>query len=264
MRFRSHRIGVAAFLAVFFLCASFSYALDLSIEPINAQRAVGGTFRVNIYATNAVNLISYGIKLTFNPAVLQVESAQKYFNSSTLEGWLMDADGSGATTGDQYSTPTPEINNSTGTVTMIGGRLTGASTTGLSGDKVLLGHIIFNPIANGKTNLALSVAKPAPYDNFVGLGGTPPPVYDGDIAPVNAPVNKGVICIRTNPCEGDMNGEGNVNLIDVGILKQDFARDCSVPGPGCLGDLNFDGYVNLIDVGILKADFARSDCSCPY
>jgi hypothetical protein len=263
MRFNRNGIGTATFLAVFLIFAGVGYALDVTIEPANAQRAVGNSFRVNIYANGAVNLISFGVKLTFNPVILQVTSAQKYFNSATLEGWLMDADGlAGTTPSDQYTTPNPEIDNTNGSVIMIGGRLIGTGTTGLSG-KVLLGHVIFNAIANGNTNLAISVAKTPPFDNFVGLGTPLPIVYDGDIAPVPAPAIEGVICVRTNPCEGDLNGDGFVNMGDVGLLKQEFARDCSAPGPGCLYDLNFDGFVNLGDVGILKADFARSDCACP-
>jgi hypothetical protein len=262
MRLRRYRVGVAAFLAVFFLCAGISYALDLSIEPANAQRAVGNQVRVNIYATSAANLISYGINLTFNPLVLQAASAQKYFNSSTLGGWLMDADGSAATTNDQYTTPNVEINNTTGSVTMIGGRLIGNATTGLSG-KVLLGHVIFNAIGNGNTNLALSVAKPPPFDNFVGLGPSPT-VYDADIAPVTAPANKGVVCIKANACVGNLNTDAFVNLVDVGLLKTEYGRtDCNAPGPGCLSDFNLDGFVNLVDVGIQKKDYGRTDCSCP-
>ena len=72
MRFkrRSPCLILATFLAALFLCAGYSYALDLSIEPAKTQRAVNEQFRVNIYATGAVNLISFGIKLTFDPAVV--------------------------------------------------------------------------------------------------------------------------------------------------------------------------------------------------
>jgi hypothetical protein len=262
MKIKGSKLGLAVFLAVSFICAGVSIALDVTVEPTNAQREVGGKVRVNIYANNASNLISYGIKLTFNPAVLQAQSAQKYFNPSTLEGWLMDADGSTGTTNDQYTTPNAEIDNTNGSVTMIGGRLIGVTTTGLSG-KVLLGHVVFNAVGNGNSNLALSVAKAPPFDNFVGLG-TPPVVFDGDIAPVGSPVNKGVVCIRASACEGNLNTDAFVNLVDVGILKQEYGRtNCNAPGPGCLSDLNLDGFVNLVDVGIQKADYGRTDCSCP-
>jgi hypothetical protein len=260
MRFKSHRIGVAAFLAVFFLWAGFSYALDVTIEPSAAQREVNGKVRVHIYATDAINLISFGIKITFNPAVLQVDSADKYYNIDTLAGWLMDADGSGGTKADQYFTPNVVIDNPGGSVTMIGGRLTGATTTGLSG-KVLLGYVVFNAKANGNTNIALSVAKPPLFDNFVGL--SPPTVYDGDIAPVSNPENKGIICVAVGARPGDVNANGAVDAADFAELRAAIGKAYPDPAYNVKADLNGNGAVDAADFAILRVNIGKPILACP-
>jgi hypothetical protein len=53
-------------------------------------------------------------------------------------------------------------------------------------------------------------------------------------------------------CVGDLNGDGVVDLADLGILLADFG--CVPPGP-CVGDLTGDGRTDLADLGILLADF---------
>jgi len=262
MRFNRRGIGTAAFLVAIFICAGFSYALDISIEPANAQREVGGNVRVNIYANDAVNLISYGIKLTFNPAVLQATSAQKYFNPSTLDGWLMDADGSSATTNDQYTTPAPVIDNDNGTVTMIGGRLIGTTTTGLSGE-ILLGYIVFNAVANGNSNLAVSVAKPPDFDNFVGLPANNPVVYDADIAPVETPENKGIICVVIGARPGDINSNGAVDPADFALLRAAMGKSYPDPAYDVNADLNGNGAVDPADFAILRVNMGKTILACP-
>jgi hypothetical protein len=51
---------------------------------------------------------------------------------------------------------------------------------------------------------------------------------------------------------GDLNGDGRVDLIDLGILLADFG--CQPPGP-CPGDVDGDGDTDLADLGILLANF---------
>ncbi len=154
----------------------------ISLEPANAQREVNGQVRVHIYANNADQLISMGVKVTFDPAVLEVVSAEKY--TAFADGWMMDGDGVDTQPPpdpNRYITPLVEIDNDGGSVTMIGGRFigpTGASTTGLSG-KVLLGWIVFKAKTNGTSNLNVDLAKynrirlSKTFNNFVKLDGTP-------------------------------------------------------------------------------------------
>ena len=54
------------------------------------------------------------------------------------------------------------------------------------------------------------------------------------------------------PCSGDLDGDGDTDLADLGILLADFG--CAAPGP-CAGDLDGDGDTDLADLGILLADF---------
>ena len=53
-------------------------------------------------------------------------------------------------------------------------------------------------------------------------------------------------------CVGDLDGDGDTDLADLGILLADFG--CAPPGP-CDGDLDGDGDTDLADLGILLADF---------
>ena len=53
-------------------------------------------------------------------------------------------------------------------------------------------------------------------------------------------------------CSGDLDGDGDTDLADLGILLADFG--CTAPGP-CVGDLDGDGDTDLADLGILLADF---------
>ena len=68
--------------------------------------------------------------------------------------------------------------------------------------------------------------------------------YDTVIHVIAEPV--GPICL------GDINGDGVVDLTDLGVLLADFG--CVPPGP-CDGDLDGDGNTDLTDLGILLADF---------
>ena len=67
--------------------------------------------------------------------------------------------------------------------------------------------------------------------------------------PANAAVYKFAV---GGGCVGDLDGDGDTDLADLGILLADFG--CTAPGP-CPGDLDGDGDTDLADLGILLADF---------
>ncbi len=253
-------------LSCLFGVVGVASALDIVLEPAKAQREVGGKVRVHIYADNADSLISMGVKVIFNPSVLQVFDAKKYSIDADT-GWVMDGDGDPLTTEDQYRTPDVEIDNTNGSVVMIGGNLNGTSTTGLSG-KVLLGWIVFEAMANGVSDLGLDRGKYHPndptstFDNFVsipdGLGGFPV-VEDPTIV-----FSGGTICVVDNACEGDINGDGQVDRSDSRDFKRAF--DTAFPDEGYAvgADFNADGLVNRSDSRTFKGDFNRGDCpACP-
>jgi probable HAF family extracellular repeat protein len=53
---------------------------------------------------------------------------------------------------------------------------------------------------------------------------------------------------------GDLNGDGRVDLADLGILLADFG---CMPPAQCVGDIDRDGDTDLADLGILLANFGR-------
>ncbi len=234
-------------------------ALDIVLEPDNVQREIGGKVRVHIYADNAIALISMGVKVSFDASVLQVIEASKF--EDVPDGWLMDGDGDPLTTGDQYNNPAVEIDNTAGTVTMIGGHLVGDTNSELSG-KILLGWIVFEAKANGDSNINIDLGKYHPshptetFDNFVNTNGTvDEPTNLGDL---------GTICVVENACEGDVNRDGVVNSGDSFKFKTVFPSSFGDGkyDPSC--DLNGDGIVNPGDSFIFRSDFPRNDCpNCP-
>ncbi len=112
-------------LAVFAIAmANVGYALDVIVKPDNVQRKVDEKVRVYLYATGAVDLISFGIQVSFNPDVLQADPtpANTAKNTDFSTGFVMtDTDSSGNPVGTQYTTPDIAIDNTAGTVFMMGG-----------------------------------------------------------------------------------------------------------------------------------------------
>jgi hypothetical protein len=62
------------------------------------------------------------------------------------------------------------------------------------------------------------------------------------------------------PCEGDFDGDGDVDGSDLSVFSADFGRtDCGVPTT-CPGDFDNDGDVDGSDLAVFAADFGRTDC----
>lgn len=62
--------------------------------------------------------------------------------------------------------------------------------------------------------------------------------------------------VVTPPCPGDTDGDGHVNITDLGVVLSQFGAT----GPGLAGDLDGDGNVNITDLGLILAYFGAS---CP-
>ena len=62
---------------------------------------------------------------------------------------------------------------------------------------------------------------------------------------------------------GSDDPDGNVNIFDLILMKQEYSRpDCDTTP--CLADLNEDNNVNIFDLVIMKIEYSRSDCPvCP-
>ena len=245
-----------------FMISGMASALNIDLVPSNVQRAPGSTVRINIHTSDATDLISMGILVSFDPAVLQASAVNtgdtgKYLDCN--DGWIMDADGDCATTADQFATPDVEVDNTAGTVFMIGGRIKGSATDGL--DDPIIGWITFTVVGSeGQTSdLSVNFAHPdsIDYEHFVMLDGT---LVDSTYSPAV----EGAICVDADPCDGNVNGDDRANVLDLGVMRSEFGNNrCNDPGPGCQSDVNNDGIVNVLDLGILRGDFGRIDCSCP-
>lgn len=251
--------GVTTLICSVFLFAGVASALDIVLEPDNAQREVGGKVRVHIYADNAVDLVSMGVKVSFDNNILEAESASKYEEDADT-GWVMDADGDPATTDDQYKTPAVEIDNGNGVVTLIGGNIKGESTTGHSG-KVLLGWIVFEAIANGNSNLEVDLGRYNPnpgetYDNFVMLD----KAVD---EPTNVPSDLGIICVKDGACAGDVNGNGSVDMGDFSKVRMAMGKSFPDAGYDVFADINGNGSVDMGDFSILRGQMGTTCPSCP-
>lgn len=62
------------------------------------------------------------------------------------------------------------------------------------------------------------------------------------------------------PCEGDFEPDGDVDVNDLVVFAADFGRaDCDVGDP-CEGDFEPDNDVDGLDLAIFAEDFARTDC----
>lgn len=56
-------------------------------------------------------------------------------------------------------------------------------------------------------------------------------------------------------CDGDVNGDGNVDPLDAGAVLARFGQDPNVPGVGCEFDANGDGTIDPLDNGYVLARF---------
>ena len=65
-----------------------------------------------------------------------------------------------------------------------------------------------------------------------------------------------------DPCEGDFDGDGDVDNEDLVKFAENFGRtNCFVPGvPPCLGDFDHDGDVDGSDLVVFKTDLGRTNC----
>ena len=146
------RVGflVGGFLMV--LVGTCAWALEVSLEPSEAQCEPTAEVKMEIRLSGASDLLSMGVKVIFPPEKLQVVSADK-----DKEIWKfaeLEPDAAA-----YY--PEVQIDNENGTVTLTGGTL-----TPVSGDP-LLGWIVFECENAGDAGVTAGLAYPTPYDNFV-------------------------------------------------------------------------------------------------
>lgn len=261
----NHNIRLLFVVTLFSVCLIFVphiHALDITIAPIIPEIAEQNTLQMSIYANNATSLISMGVKISFDPAILSVISATK--NQDPETGFILDKDGDPLTTSDQYHSPAVAVDNTNGTVTMFGGRMIGASTTGLSG-QVLLGTIVFQALQTGSSPISVDLGKYHPshpaliFDNFVNRDGSvDEPANLGNLTTITVlsdqdldtlPDDLETDIYHTNPLLADTDSDG---LDDGEELAFWNTMDCS--GSGCAECWNCDLDGDGQDNNLLDAD----------
>lgn len=125
---------------------------------INGYGAVtDSSFKVSIYATSVeCSLISYGVKLDYNPVDLEFLSAHRYEDI-----WYL-GDGQ---TNHPYKEP---IHSEDGYIEFVGGRIDiNNPTAGVSGNEILFAEATFNRRNSNTPDFSLSLANSNGYVNFV-------------------------------------------------------------------------------------------------
>jgi hypothetical protein len=62
------------------------------------------------------------------------------------------------------------------------------------------------------------------------------------------------------PCEGDLDGDRQVDGADLAILYDDYDRTGCLESGDCPGDINADGTVDNLDLRIFADDLGRENC----
>ncbi|MBW2007216.1 MAG: hypothetical protein JRJ16_04085 [Deltaproteobacteria bacterium] len=149
----------------------------------------------------------------FDTGDLEVVSAEK--NDAV---WYF---GSGTTT---YEYMEPEIDNTAGTVVIIGGKLdTEAPTAGVSGDRILLGKVTFNRLSSNTPSITLDFARDGDFANFVKP--TDPPTVlddqnaDGDLTNADMFRVKQLLIDNIYRCYADCNASDDLTNADMFCIK---------------------------------------------
>ncbi len=61
-------------------------------------------------------------------------------------------------------------------------------------------------------------------------------------------------------CEGDFDGDGDVDGSDLAVFSADFGRTDCGEAPTCAGDFDGDNDVDGSDLAVFSTDFGRTDC----
>jgi hypothetical protein len=84
--------------------------------------------------------------------------------------------------------------------------------------------------------------------------------FDGTLAGLPESSDVDALSSGVELCEGDFDGDGDVDGSDLAVFAADFGRiDCG-SGQPCEGDFDNDGDVDGSDLAVFAADFGRTDC----
>ena len=189
---------------------------------------VGDTFTLDLNAEDVIDLAGWQFDIAFDPAVLEAVEVN--------EGDFLKTDG--GTTFFQEGT----IDNTTGKITGL--NATRFNEDGTTGTGTLL-SVTFLAKAEGETQLALN--------NFQ-LGST-----TGE--PIAAATPEVVITIEGQLVTGDVNRDGQVNVLDMILVSRHFGEDASANPQA---DVNRDGTINIQDLILVAQHLGEStDSAAP-
>ena len=183
---------------------------------------VGDTFTLDFKAENVIDLAGWQFDITFDPAVLEAIEVN--------EGDFLKS-GGGATFFQKGA-----IDNTTGKITGL--NATRFNEDGATGTGTLL-SVVFLAKAEGDTQLTLN--------NFQ-LGST-----TGE--PIAIALHEVVITIERQLATGDINRDGQVNVLDMILVSRHFGEDASVNPQA---DVNRDGIINIQDLIIVAQHLGES------
>lgn len=114
----------------------------------------------------------------------------------------------------------------------------------------------FTALTAGTANLTLTGTEVAALNADTNVAGD----LVGDSVVVVSSVPSPSPTSGTTPtaCNADFSNDGNVNMADYGIFRQNFAQN---PPTVAATDLNGDGNVNMADYGLFRQYFGTSGCN---
>ena len=180
------------------------------------------TFTLNISAETAFNLAKWQFDITFDPAALEA--------INTSEGGFLTM-GGGATT---FQGGT--IDNAAGSITGISAERQGDQE--VSGAGVLL-QVEFKAKLSGETKLTLGGLQ------FYADTGWSVPVDPYEIT----------LTVEEQVVAGDVNGDGQVNILDLVSVAQQFGKSVPADSPA---DVTGDGVVNILDLVQVAQHFGNT------
>lgn len=198
----------------------------IRFNPSSTTVAAGATFVVDVLVDNATDLGAFEFTLSFNPAVVSLQSA-------TLGSFL-------SSTG-RTAVALPLTQHASGTYEYGGYTYAATRVLGPNGTGTLA-RLTFQAVAAGSSSLTFTAAQ------LTGTEWEPDP-----LTVVTPTMNSGSVTVTAaTGMLGDVNADGAVNSTDALIvLSADAGFPVSAFCPMNCGDTNADGFVNSTDALII-------------
>lgn len=192
----------------------------------------GSELKVYVYADSNVNLVSFGVKLTYDPAELTLDESSCLKRNDAV--WYF------GTTDAPYDTPNagPNVDSTEGSVVFVGGKIdsTDPQAGVTADDRILLGIVTFTSYDGTDITeapaIGVELAKEDPYANFVDISGD---VLDSGI---------GVTTIEIFE-RGNANGDESIDFQDMLAIKYYTQNGGDYH---CYSDCNDDGVLDFQDM----------------